>query len=57
MTYLCKLQVNGCDGFMICKKLHSIHPLMSQRTEAIAVQHSTNLIESYLLFKCHISNL
>ena len=42
--------MKGGDDFVVGRKLHSIHLLMSQGTEAIAVQHGTNLVETNLLF-------
>jgi hypothetical protein len=50
VAQLGKLLMQSRDSFVVGKELHSIHTLMSQRTDAVAVQHGPNLVESYLFF-------
>ena len=48
-----KLLMKRRDGLMVGEELHGIHPLMPQGAEAVAVQHRTYLVETYLFFESH----
>ena len=42
--------MKGGDDFVVGRKLHSIHLLMSQGTETKTVQHRPYFVETNLLF-------